>query len=166
MTDPVKGPGKNLTPKQEAFALAYFETGNAAEAYRRAYDVSENAKDHWLYVEASQLLDHPDIALRLEALQAQAEKLSLFTRQKAIEEYEEARMLALQSGAASAAVSATTGKVKLFGLEAPAKSRLEHVGKNGGPIETEEVTARDRIASRLTRLAAAGSAEGDTGGTE
>ena len=28
-----------LTQKQEAFALAYVETGNAAEAYRRAYDV-------------------------------------------------------------------------------------------------------------------------------
>ncbi|MGU9998175.1 terminase small subunit, partial [Bordetella avium] len=26
-----------LTPKQEAFALAYVETGNASEAYRRAY---------------------------------------------------------------------------------------------------------------------------------
>ncbi len=27
-----------LTPKQEAFALAYVETGNASEAYRYAYD--------------------------------------------------------------------------------------------------------------------------------
>jgi phage terminase small subunit len=26
-----------LTPKQEAFAQAYIETGNASEAYRRAY---------------------------------------------------------------------------------------------------------------------------------
>lgn len=40
MADPDKGPAKlELTPKQEAFALAYVETGNAAEAYRRAYDV-------------------------------------------------------------------------------------------------------------------------------
>jgi len=28
-----------LTPKQDAFVLAYLETGNATEAYRRAYDV-------------------------------------------------------------------------------------------------------------------------------
>ena len=27
-----------LTPKQEAFILAYLETGNASEAYRRAYN--------------------------------------------------------------------------------------------------------------------------------
>lgn len=127
---------KPLTPKQEAFALAYFETGNAAEAYRRAYDVSENAKDQWLYVEASQLLDHPQIALRLEALEEQAQKLSMFTRQKALDEYEEARKLALKEGSAAAAVGATSGKVKLFGLEAPAKSRHIHTGPNGGPIRT------------------------------
>ena len=29
-----------LTPKQENFCLAYLETGNASEAYRRAYDVA------------------------------------------------------------------------------------------------------------------------------
>ena len=29
-----------LTPKQDAFACAYVETGNASEAYRRAYDVA------------------------------------------------------------------------------------------------------------------------------
>ncbi|SQE31532.1 Terminase small subunit [Mannheimia haemolytica] len=27
-----------LTPKQEAFCLAYIETGNASEAYRQAYE--------------------------------------------------------------------------------------------------------------------------------
>ena len=44
--------GDRLTPKQEAFARGYFETGNAAEAYRRAYDADENARDNWIYVEA------------------------------------------------------------------------------------------------------------------
>lgn len=123
-----------LTQKQEAFALAFFETGNAAEAYRRAYDVAKDAKDHWIYVEAGQLLDHPAIALRLKGLQEQAERHAIFTRQKAIEEYEEARTLALQSGAAAAAVSATNGKVKLFGLEAPAKTRNIHEGPDGSPV--------------------------------
>jgi len=31
-----------LTPKQEAFALAYVETGNASEAYHRAYPPAKN----------------------------------------------------------------------------------------------------------------------------
>ncbi|UOA14509.1 GIY-YIG nuclease family protein [Sulfitobacter dubius] len=37
---------RELTRKQEAFALVYFETGNAAEAYRRAYDVEEPRDPH------------------------------------------------------------------------------------------------------------------------
>ena len=39
-----------LTPKQEAFALAYVETGNAAEAYRRAYDVRAQTPPLGCYV--------------------------------------------------------------------------------------------------------------------
>ncbi len=30
-----------LTPKQEKFCLAYLETGNASEAYRRAYNAAK-----------------------------------------------------------------------------------------------------------------------------
>lgn len=112
---------KALTPKQEAFALAYFETGSAAEAYRRAYDVSDNARDQWLYVEASQLIDHPKIALRLQELREQAEKVSIFTRQQAMKELEEARELAIKTENPSAAVSAVNSKSKLWGLDAPLK---------------------------------------------
>lgn len=88
----------SLTPKQEAFALAFFETGNAAEAYRRSYDVSENAKDQWIYVEACQLLDNPKVAIRLQELRDHAERHSIYTRQQALDEYEKARALAIQSG--------------------------------------------------------------------
>jgi phage terminase small subunit len=126
-----------LTPKQEAFALAFFETGNAAEAYRRSYDVPADRRDSWVYVEASQMLDNPKITQRVEELQAQAAKLSLFTVAKAAEEYEAARSLAMSSGAPSAAVAAVAGKVKLFGLEMPTRSKHELTGKNGGPIETD-----------------------------
>lgn len=143
---------EKITPKQEAFALAYFETGNAAEAYRRAYDVSENTKDQWLYVEASQLLDNPKVALRLSDLQEQAEKLSMFTRIRALEEYEQARLLALSEKNASAAVGATAGKVKLFGLDAPAKVKAEHTGKDGGPIKAE-VTGSEKLSRFLDQIA-------------
>ncbi|WP_283178629.1 terminase small subunit [Gemmobacter sp. 24YEA27] len=158
--------GAVLTPKQEAFALAYFETGNAAEAYRRAYDVAENARDSWVYVEACQLLDHPKITLRLEQLQEQAAKLSIFTRQKALEELEQARSEAIKLGMPAAAVSAINSKVKLFGLDAPTKIKAEVTGKDGGPIRSEEVTARDRIARRIAGIAARTDAPGDTGGAE
>lgn len=155
----------DLTPKQEAFALAYFETGNAAEAYRRAYDVSETAKDSWIYVEACQLLDHPKISLRLEELESQARKLSMFTRLKALDEYEEARQIAVREANPGAAVSATNGKVKLFGLEAPSKSRLEHVGKGGGPIQTQDVT-EEALIEQARRLGVDPAVFGLTGGPQ
>ncbi len=41
-------------------------------------------------------------------------------------------------------------------------SRQEITGKDGGPIETQEIPARERIASSLARLAAAGSSSGDS----
>lgn len=125
--------GRGLTVKQEAFCLAFLETGNAAEAYRRAYDVAPDAKDGWLYVEACQLLDNPKIAQRLQGLRDQAQKMALFGVLQASEEFEEARLAALRLGMPAAAVSATTGKVKLFGLDKP--SRVEVTGKDGAPIE-------------------------------
>lgn len=116
----------SLTPKQEAFALAFFETGNAAEAYRSAYEVEEKARDSWVYVEASQLIDHPKIALRLKELNAQAAQLSIYTRHRAMEELEEARQVAISEGQSGGAVSAVTAKVKLLGFDRP--SKVEHSG--------------------------------------
>lgn len=157
--------GKGLTPKQDAFALAFFETGNAAEAYRRAYDVSENAKDGWLYVEACQLLDNPKITLRLKELQEQAERHSIYTRQKAMEELEQARAEAIKLGNPSAAVSAINGKVKLYGLDAPTKIRAEVTGKDGGPIQTQDVSL-DALIDEARRLGIDPAALGLGGGAQ
>ncbi|MDE0590428.1 terminase small subunit [Halocynthiibacter sp. C4] len=143
-----------LTEKQEAFALAYFETGNAGEAYRRAYDVEENARDSWIYVEACQLLDNPKIALKLNALREQASELAIYNVLQASAEYEAARSLAEQEKNPSAMVGAISGKVKLFGLEAPKASRHEITGKDGGAIKTEEVgQGAAKLASFLENIA-------------
>ena len=145
--------GRGLTPKQEAFALAYFETGRAAEAYRRAYDVSENARDEWLYVEASQLLDHPKIALRLEELSEQAAQLSIYTRHRAMEELEEARGVAKQNAQAAAMVGATTAKIKLLGLDKP--NRLEVTNPDGSLKPAPAVilsNLSDKELAQLERL--------------
>jgi hypothetical protein len=129
---------REITPKQAAFAAAFFECGSAAEAYRRAYDVAPDAKDGWLYVEACQLLDNPKVTQRLKELREQADRLSIFNLSKAMEEYEEARQLALIKDMPAAAVSATAGKVKLLGLDKPVKQITEHQGKDGGAIQTED----------------------------
>jgi phage terminase small subunit len=57
---------KGLTPKQDAFVLAYLETGNASEAYRRAYDV-RRMLPATINNNASVLLRHNAIAERIQA---------------------------------------------------------------------------------------------------
>lgn len=152
-----------LTPKQEAFSVAFFETGNAAEAYRRAYDVAPDAKDEWIYVEACQLLDHPKIALRLKELKDQAARLSIYTRQKAMDELEEARALAMSTQNPSGAVAAVKGKVSLYGLDKPTKVAL--TGPDGKPLETINVTALSTDALREIMAAMNDkSADTDAGG--
>lgn len=139
-----------LTANQEAFVLAYIETGNAAEAYRRAYDKPPNARDNWIYVEASQMLDHPKISLRIEEAQAEAAKLSLYSVKSAFDEYEQARQLALKEKNPSAAVGAVSGKVKLFGLDKPTKTEATIEGK----IETNETgSGAAKLAAVLKTIA-------------
>ena len=58
---------KELTPKQEIFCRWYAETGNAAEAYRQAYNV-KNSTVESVYVMASRLLKKVQIRLRVEEL--------------------------------------------------------------------------------------------------
>ena len=128
-----------LTPKQDAFALAFFETGNAAEAYRRAYDVEPNAKDNWIYVEACQLLDNPKVAQRLQEMRERAEKHAIYTRQQALDELEAARKLAFSVQNPSAAVSAIAAKAKLSGLEPTSKQKVELSGEGGGPVQVQEI---------------------------
>ena len=61
--------GDKLTMKQEAFALAYVETGNASEAYRRAYNVKPTTKPENIHCNASQLLSDTRVAQRVAELQ-------------------------------------------------------------------------------------------------
>lgn len=60
-----------LTPKQEAFCLAYVETGNASEAYRRAYDASR-MKDGTIRVKACEVMAHELVEARIAELRQRA----------------------------------------------------------------------------------------------
>ena len=55
--------------------------------------------------------------------------MCLYTVKDAFTEYETARQLALQENNPSAAVTAVTGKVKLFGLDQPEK--VDHTSSDG-----------------------------------
>lgn len=73
-----------LTPKQENFCLAYLETGNASEAYRRSYD-AENMKPETINRNAKDLLDNSKIAARLAELTEEATTSAVMTRRRAME---------------------------------------------------------------------------------
>jgi phage terminase small subunit len=107
----------SLTVKQEAFCLAYMETGNASEAYRQAYD-AENMSANAIGVEACRLMDNPNVALKVEELQNEAKQRHVITVEILIKELEEARDAALKADnpQSSAAVAATMGKAKLLGM--------------------------------------------------
>jgi phage terminase small subunit len=104
-----------LTPKQDEFARAYVESGNAAEAYRRAYN-AEKTKPNVVHVKASELLANGKVAVRVQQLLERAQRRHDVTIDSVTEELEEARKLALTEKQSSAAVSASLGKAKLHGL--------------------------------------------------
>ncbi len=85
---------KKLTPKQEAFARFYVETGNASEAYRRAYD-AENMSPETIKVKASQLLAQDNVAVTVRAIQGEAAQRHDITLDKltfmAMEAYQQAK---------------------------------------------------------------------------
>lgn len=105
----------NLTPKQEAFCLSYVETGNASEAYRRAYDAA-NSKPETINRTAKELLDNPKIAARCDELRAHHAERHDVTVDDIRAMLVEDRRFARECGTPAAAVSATMGLAKLYGL--------------------------------------------------
>ena len=136
----------NLTPKQEAFARTYVETGNASQAYRDAYSVAEETKPETVWVEACRLLAKPAVGKLVMELQEAARKRLQVTIESLTSKLEEARNLAMKDEkGASAAVSAVMGMAKLHGLLIDKK---EVAGKDGGTVrhEVEFVSPSDRFA--------------------
>lgn len=70
---------KKLTPKQDAFVLAYLETGNASEAYRRAYNVGTMLPTT-INNRASELIRDGAIAGRVAELREQTTNATVLDR--------------------------------------------------------------------------------------
>lgn len=104
----------SLTPKQDMFCLAYVETGNASEAYRRAYDAN-GMKPASVNRKAKELLDNVKIAARLDELRAATIERHEITVDRLRDMLLEDREFARETGKASAMVSASMGLAKLYG---------------------------------------------------
>ena len=110
--------GTKLTIKQEAFCQAYIETGNASEAYRRAYG-AKNQKPETVNRNAFNLTQNTKILARLAELKAEHAKRHNLTVDDLLIELEEARQIALQAPTpqASAAIAGTMGNARLLGYD-------------------------------------------------
>ena len=67
-----------ITQKQENFCLAYIKTGNASEAYRRAYN-TENMTEKSIWEKACELKANVKVTERINELQAKAEKKAIMS---------------------------------------------------------------------------------------
>jgi phage terminase small subunit len=101
--------------ERRGFARAYVETGNASEAYRRAYNAS-SMKDETIWRKAKECLDNGKVTARIEALRAEHAQRHNITVDSLTCELEEAREGAMGTGQFSAAVTAIMGNAKLHVL--------------------------------------------------
>ena len=116
-----------LTIKQEAFARAYVETGNASEANRRAYN-AENMKQESIAVNASKTLARANVALMVSEMRKELAERSMWEREDSV------RVLAAiatedQDAPHAARVSAIKEINAMFGYNAPAK--VDHTSSDG-----------------------------------
>lgn len=126
---------QKLTIKQENFCLAYVETGNASEAYRRSYDVSEMLPSS-INCKACELMDNVKITDRIKELRGTVMQRHKITVDDLLAELEEARMMAIKTEKAGPMAQATMGKAKLLGLD---KQVEEADTRPVGKIEIEIV---------------------------
>lgn len=153
---------EKLTAKQEAFCLAYLETGNASEAYRRAYDAGDMA-DSVIHVKACELMKNGKVAVRVQQLQDAVAEKTLVTKEWVITRLVENVERAMQAEEVKLPNGEGTGEYRYEG--SVANRALELLGKElkmfvdrkevGKPGEFENMDAtqlREHIARETEAL--------------
>ncbi len=134
MTTPPK-----LTPKQEKFCLAYLETGNASEAYRRAYD-AVRMKPATVNRKAFELLENGKVTAHLDDLRRPAVEAAQVTLEDHLHQLAALRDAAHAAEQYSAAITAEFHRGKAAGLyversEAVTRSYVVRVPAKAESIE-------------------------------
>ncbi len=148
-----------MNPKQQRFAEEYVVDHNATQAAIRAGYSERTAKQ-----QGHRLLTNVDVAGAIRAKEARLSRKIEVTVASLTEELEEARVLAMEKGHASAAVQATMGIAKLHGLlvdrqeihERSAKDMtIEEIRAERAAVEAELVELyRERDPERAAKLEA------------
>ena len=92
-------------------ALAYLAAG-----YRAKLDLSDPSKSYPADQAASRLAKNVKVKARIQEIATMAAKRHEISEDSLLEEFEQARLAALENQQASAAVAATMGKAKLCGM--------------------------------------------------
>lgn len=112
-----------LTPKQEAFAIAYVETGNASEAYRRSYSASK-MKPETVNRNAKVLIDNDKIATRVAEIRKPVVIAAQITLDSHLKRLDALSIAAEESGQFSAAISAEIARGKAAGVHVEKSEHL------------------------------------------
>lgn len=113
-----------LTQKQESFCVAYIETGNASEAYRRAYDATQMLPAT-VNRRAVDLMDDAKIVARLKELRQPAVENAQITLESHLAKLAELRDAALKKGDFGAAIRAEIARGRAAALYVE-KVEVEH----------------------------------------
>ncbi|MET3790665.1 terminase small subunit [Aquamicrobium terrae] len=151
-------------PRHEAFAQALAKGKTATEAYADAgYKPNRS--------HASRLVAKGNIAARVAELQQKVAKKVEVTVESLAGELEEARAIALQEKQSSAAVQATMGKAKLFGLGVENRRlsgsvQVTITAEKLDSLSDDELALLERAYPVLRKLGLVGdpAAEGEAGG--
>jgi phage terminase small subunit len=130
---------KELTPKQEQFVLAYIETSNASEAYRRAYSTAK-MKPETINEAASRLMADSKVNARISELRSAAASRVVASEARVIEEL--ARIGLFDPG-------------QLFaedGSLLPIKKMPPEVRAAIASIEVEEIDADGKVIGRVKKV--------------
>jgi hypothetical protein len=143
----------DLTQKQEAFCLAYIETGNASEAYRRAYNAAK-MKNESIRVKASELLANGNVTVRIAELRKAAEGKALVSLADHMGELAAVRDQAKEAKQFGPAIKAEELRGRLSGLYSeqplqPSPKAVSQPGKPDGPVEDTLAPMFDRFLRGL-----------------
>ncbi|NOQ36965.1 MAG: terminase small subunit [Methylococcaceae bacterium] len=107
---------KSLTFKQERFAQLYVSLGNAVVAYKFAYNC-ENMKPATVSRKATELITNDAVTERINQLKAETTAHHKITRDDIAAMFLQDRAFAIECEAPTAAILATTGLARLYGLD-------------------------------------------------
>ena len=122
-----------LTPKQEAFAQAIVTGVNQSDAYRAAYKVRPGTRAESVNVAASKLMADAKVTQRVAELREPVAKKAQITLESHLDDLMRLRNMAAKEKQYSAAITAEVARGKASGVHV---ERVEHTGKDGGPMQT------------------------------